>query len=162
MEEQFPEIPDEIDCVFDLAGSISNHSLSISSALQQSDLVIVPIYNEIKCLTAGVHTINEVSKFTKNIIVVGTKLAKRRGEFFKDWVDSNDCKNIQSVINNSVEFEVKVFPLKISTAFERIFEDEKSIHQLIKDNPLLKLSYKEVAIQFENIFKAIKGYKNAK
>jgi len=72
--EKFPEIPETIDIVFDLAGSISREASSISSAIEQSDLVIVPIYNEIKSLNAGIHTIIEVSNFTKNIIVIATKL----------------------------------------------------------------------------------------
>ena len=41
LTEPFPEIPDDIDIVFDLAGAISEHSHSISSALAQSDLVIL-------------------------------------------------------------------------------------------------------------------------
>jgi hypothetical protein len=59
-------IPEGIDIVFDLAGSISKGANSIVSALRQSDLVVVPIYNEIKSLKSGVHTILEVSNFTKN------------------------------------------------------------------------------------------------
>ena len=50
MNEAFPVI--ENDIVFDLAGSISSTSLSITSAIQQSDIVIVPIYNEIKSITS--------------------------------------------------------------------------------------------------------------
>jgi len=51
-DEAFPVIPNNIDIVFDLAGSISKNAHSITSALQQSDLVIIPIFNELKCLTA--------------------------------------------------------------------------------------------------------------
>jgi hypothetical protein len=51
-DEAFPVIPDDIDIIFDLAGSISKNAHSITSALQQSDLVIIPIFNELKCLTA--------------------------------------------------------------------------------------------------------------
>ncbi|MGV6851614.1 MAG: hypothetical protein ACWA5R_05450 [bacterium] len=52
LNEAFPDIPDEIDIVFDLAGSISNSAHSITSAIRQSDLVLVPIYNELKAITA--------------------------------------------------------------------------------------------------------------
>ena len=37
-DESFPTFPDEIDIVFDLAGSISAHAHSITSAIEQSDL----------------------------------------------------------------------------------------------------------------------------
>ncbi|PAJ74994.1 hypothetical protein CJF42_07220 [Pseudoalteromonas sp. NBT06-2] len=52
LNDEFPFIPDDIDIVFDLAGSISKSSLSISSAIKQSDLVLIPIYNEVKSIKA--------------------------------------------------------------------------------------------------------------
>lgn len=162
MEEEFPTIPDDIDIVFDLAGSISSHSKSITSAIEQSDLVIVPIYNELKCLTAGVHTILEVSHFTKNIVVVATKLQKRRGEVFTDWADSQDCKNVRKAVEGMVKFPIPVLPLKFSTAFERIFEDEKSIKQLMEGDPLLSRSFKDVFTQFEAIYQQIESARHAK
>ena len=161
MEEEFPAVPDDIDIVFDLAGSISSHSKSITSAIEQSDLVIVPIYNELKCLTAGVHTIMEVSNFTKNIIVVATKLQKKRGEVFTDWADSQDCQNVRKTVESVIKFPIPVLPLRFSTAFERIFEDEKSIQQLMA-NPLLAMSFKEVASQFNAIYKQIESARHAK
>lgn len=155
MEEEFPDIPDDVDIVFDLAGSISAHSKSITSAVAQSDLVIVPIYNELKCLAGGVHTILEVSQFTKNILVVATKLQKKRGEVFSDWADSRDCMNVRKAVNEMVSFPVPVLPLKFSTAFERIFEEEKSIRQLMADDPLLMRAYKDVSDQFDAIYEQI-------
>lgn len=74
LNEPFPIIPKDIDIVFDLAGSISKTSSSISSAIKQSDVVIVPIYNEVKSIKAGLNTIAEVMSLNKNIIVVATKL----------------------------------------------------------------------------------------
>lgn len=50
LNELFPQINDDI--VFDLAGSISYESYSITSAIKQSDVVIVPIYNEVKAINA--------------------------------------------------------------------------------------------------------------
>jgi len=52
LNDEFPFIPDDIDIVFDLAGSISKSSLSISSAIKQSDVVLIPIYNEVKSIKA--------------------------------------------------------------------------------------------------------------
>lgn len=86
LNDAFPEIPDDIDIVFDLAGSLSSSALSISSAIKQSDVVIVPIYNEIKAINAGLNTIAEVLQINKNVIVVATKLQKKkRSDVFADW-----------------------------------------------------------------------------
>ena len=124
-DEPFPEIPDDIDIIFDLAGSISKNAHSITSSLQQSDLVIIPIFNEIKCLTAWLHTILEVANFNKNIIVIATKLIKQKGDMWSNWKNYSDFKNIENLIKAKIDFDVRVLPLKFSKAFDLIFEKEK-------------------------------------
>tara|TARA_R110001632_G_scaffold96724_1_gene203096 strand:+ start:209 stop:604 length:396 start_codon:yes stop_codon:yes gene_type:complete len=48
-DEEFPDFPDGIDVVFDLAGLMSRDARpSIVSAVSQSNVVLVPIYNELK------------------------------------------------------------------------------------------------------------------
>ncbi len=154
MEEGFPDVGD-IDIVFDLAGSISRHAASIESALTCSDVVIVPIYNELKCLVAGLNTINVVSDYNKNIIVIATKLQKTKKDMFSDdWRESIDFKNISTSVNAKFP-KIKVLPLKFSKVFDNIFEQEKSIRQIMETNPLSAFSYREVAGQFDDIYKAL-------
>ena len=74
--KEFPKFAKETDIVFDLSGSIGDKALSITSAIKQSNVVIVPIYNHIRSLQGGISTILEVAHFTKKIIVVATKLRK--------------------------------------------------------------------------------------
>ncbi len=156
--EKFPTIPKNIDIVFDLAGSITEHSKSITSAIKQSDLVLIPIYNEVKSLNAGINTILEVEKLNKNIVVIATKLQKQKKEVFKDWRNSNDINNIKKMIENSIDFKIDILPLKFSKVFDVIFEEEKSIAQLRDCNPLAKYTYKEVSKQFNKIYKLIDKY----
>ncbi len=150
--EEFPQIPDNIDIVFDLAGSISKQSPSISSAIMQSDLVIVPIYNEIKSLNAGIHTILEISNFTKQILVIATKLQKQKNDVFSNWQDSLDFKNIEKMVSANVNFPVPILPLKFSKVFDMIFEKEKSISQITEEDALAKYTYRDVAKQFNDIY----------
>ena len=90
-DEPFPDFPADYDIVFDLAGLISRDAHeSILSAVKQSDVVIVPIYNEQKCIFAGIQTITELQKHTDNIVVVATKLQKQRNEHFEKWSDSHN------------------------------------------------------------------------
>lgn len=160
LTEPFPEIPDGIDIVFDLAGAISEHSKSITSAVAQSDLVIVPIYNEIKSLNAGVGTIIEVSKFTKSILVVATRLQKQSKELFRDdWTKSLDFQNVANAVNSSVDFDVPVLPLKTSKGFDAIFEKEQSLRQMMESDPLLKHNFRLPAEQFDAIYTHIDGGK---
>ena len=98
-EEAFPQelVSEDVDIVFDLAGSISKSALSISSALRMADFVLVPIYNEYKSLVAGLNTIQQIMKINKNVVVIATKLQKKKGDVFSsDWTDSEDFKNIEN------------------------------------------------------------------
>ncbi|MBL1422558.1 MAG: hypothetical protein COC24_018790 [Alphaproteobacteria bacterium] len=163
LTESFPTIPDDIDIVFDLAGAISEHSHSITSALSQSDLVIIPIFNEVKSLNAGIGTINEVLKFNQNILVVSTKLQKQSNEHFTgDWRNSRDHQNIAAaIVQSGLSDKIPVLPLKFSKVFDAIFEKEMSIRQIMGAEPLAAYTYREIAKQFDEIYKHIDGVKHA-
>jgi len=155
--EPFPDIPDDIDIVFDLAGSITENSVSIISALRQADIVIVPISNEVKALVAGIGTIREIQRFTNNILVVATKLEKGRKEIFTDdWKQSSEYLNIKSQVEQHLG-KIPVLPLRLSKVFNAIFEQEKSIRQLMKADPLARYNYKQVSNQFDEIYQFIDG-----
>ena len=149
-DEEFPEFPDSIDVVFDLAGLMSRDARpSIVSAVSQSDVVLVPIYNELKCIHAGVHTIRELLPYNKNIVVVATKLVKRKGEVFKDWGGCEDAKNIKEVVDHAIGQGTPVLPLKFSRVFDTIFEQERSIRQMMEEDALARYTYRDVAAQFD-------------
>ena len=135
IHEPFPDIPDDIDIVFDLAWSISQDARSITSALTQSDVIIIPIYNELKCIIAGLHTILEVNNFNKNIIVIATKLTKQRADKGSDWTKFTDFTNIQRFVHNKIDRGIPVLPLKFSKAFDLLFEKEKSLEWLRQKTP---------------------------
>ena len=160
LTESFPQIPDGIDIVFDLAGAISEQSRSITSAVAQSDLIVVPIFNEVKSLNSGIGTINEVMKFNRPVLVVATKLQKQSGERFTgDWRQSRDYRNVADAVASSISSDLPVLPLKFSKAFDAIFEKEMSINQIMQSDPLLAYAYREVAAQFDEIYAHIDGGK---
>ena len=168
LTESFPEVPGDIDIVFDLAGAISEHSHSISSALAQSDLVIVPIFNEIKSLNAGIGTIAEIMKFTDQIAVVATKLEKESGERFvarkEGWLKSRHFLNIKRAVHSETELgdRIPVFPLRSSKVFDAIFEKEMSIDQIMQTEALAAHTYRDVAAQFNDIYNYIDEISHAK
>lgn len=155
--EAFPEIPEGIDIVFDLAGSITENSKSITSALLQANLVIVPISNEVKALVAGIGTIREIKRFTNNILIIATKLEKSRKETFTDdWTESEEFINVKNQTLHHLG-EIPILPLKQSKVFNAIFEQEKSIKQIMAVDPLARYNYRDVAKQFEEIYNFIDG-----
>ncbi len=161
--EVFPEIPDNVDIVFDLAGSITGNSASIVSALKQADLVIVPITNEVKAIYGGIGTIREILRFCSNVLAVVTKLDKERKDSFNknEWDKSLAFLNVQAQIHETKGLEnIPCLPLKSSKAFDAIFEKELSIAQLMERDPLLRYSFAEVSRQFDEIYKYIDGVEN--
>lgn len=151
-KDAFPALPDDFPIVFDLAGHISKDaSASIRSAVEQSNVVLVPVYNELKCLHAGIATLTELQAFKTDIVIVATKLQKQKGEYFKDWNDSADCKNIRAVIEHATGKEYPIFPLKFSKVFDTIFEQERSINQIMDANGLAKHTYREIGQQFDTL-----------
>ena len=156
--EAFPVFPPHIDIVFDLAGMITRDaSASIVSAVKQSDVVLVPIYNELKCINAGVNTIRELQRYTDKIVVVATKLQKQKHDVFTDWRECEDFKNIARVVWSTTNTEIPVFPLKFSKVFDTIFEREQSIAQLMESDVLAKYAYRDVNAQFETLFTFLRG-----
>lgn len=162
-EEEFPLLPDDIDIVFDLAGHISQSAApSITSAIKQSDLVMVPILNEAKSLNKGAQTIVQVAAMGKPIVVLATKLEKGKGEIFKDWADSKECQNIRDYIKARTDMDIPIIPLKFSKAYDRIFEQDCSLSQIAANNPLLRHAFKEVVEQFQVLIDTVKSYEKEK
>ena len=96
MDEAFPRIPANIDIVFDLAGSMSRTADSIVSAIEQSNLVIVPIFDQVYSLSGGLGTIGEVMRLNTNILVVATKLKRTHRENRRTaWEDTTAFQNIK-------------------------------------------------------------------
>ena len=159
LNDAFPLVPNNIDIVFDLAWSISKTAHSITSAISQSDLVLVPIYNEVKSMRAGLNTLAEVLDLNKNVVVIATKLQKKNKlDTFKDWSSCSDFLNIREAVSKNIGSEISVLPLKFSRVFDTLFEEEKSIAQLMKKSGLLAYQYREVAKQFEKIYHLIDQY----
>lgn len=151
-DDEFPVLPPEIDIVFDLAGSISRHAHSITSAIRQSDLVIVPVYNDFKSRKSAIGTILEIEPLTQSILVVATKLQAQKGEFIKDWRKSRDFVQIERDIRANIETPYPILPLKFSKGFDTIFDREMSLKRVTETDPLLAHSFRDVTRQFEAIY----------
>ena len=156
LNDEFSDFGNDIEIVFDLAGAISADARSITTAIKQSDVVVVPINNEFKAIKAGLHSISEVLQYNKNIVVVGTKLAKQKKDIFTDdWTKSTDFIEIQDQVHSVFNKNIPVLPLKLSTAFDTIFVKEQSISQICASDALLRHAYKQVNDQFNTIYEAI-------
>ena len=154
-DDEFPELPPEIEIVFDLAGSLSRHAHSITSAIKQSDLVIVPVYNDFKSRKSAIGTIIEIEPIARKILIVATKLQAQKGEFVRDWNKSRDFAQIEQDIRANIATAYSILPLKFSKGFDTIFDREQSLQQITECDPLLAHSFKDVTRQFDAIYQHI-------
>ena len=158
-DQEFPQIPEGIDIVFDLAGTMTKHDYSTLSAIRQSDVVIVPIWNNIGSILGGVKSVEAVAQHTKNIIVVATKLRnKAKGE---TWLDSSDFQTVQESVK-SIESEIgfmpRVLPLKHSDSFETVLSQYTSFHQMAEKSGLAAYTHKELIKQIDDIYAEVARY----
>lgn len=161
--EEFPELPPEIDIVFDLGGAIGGDSApSITSAVRQSDVVLVPVYNEYKSINGAYHTILELEPFNSNIVLICTKLEKHRNDFFTDWRKGRDFVEINRTLSGLLERELPALPLKFSRGFDTIFTREMSLQQLVDQGGIDAYTYRVVAEQFRDIFAHLDGIEHGK
>lgn len=166
--EEFPKFSDDTNVVFDLSGSIGDRAVSITSAIKQSDVVVVPIYNHLRSLQGGITTIIEVQQFNTNIVVVATKLKKTENKAAKkkegnllvseyNWEECDDFINIKNQLHKH-NINVPILPLKYSNGFDVVDDEEKSILQLIETNNLYKHHYKVEAQQLQKFYNLLKDY----
>ena len=154
--EEFPEFPADIDIVFDLGGALGGDSApSIRSAVIQSDVVLVPVYNEYKCINAAFHTVEEVRALNPNIVLVVTKIEKRKREMFSDWRQSADFREVTGTLSQLLEHEYPAVPLKFSKGFDIIFDREASLRELVEEGGIDAYNYRLVADQFDELYTAI-------
>lgn len=130
--------------------------------------LIVPIYNHIRCLQGGLLTIKEVAQFTKNIVVVATKLQKsaflgkrKNGDLgfgSYDWKTSEDYINIKKQIESNIDFKIPILPLKFTNGFDYADDESKSIIEITQESKLMMHRYGTEAQQLKDIYKEVAKY----
>ena len=156
--EEFPELPDEMNVVFDLGGAIGTDSApSILSAVKMSDIVLVPVENEYKAINGAFHSIEEILPHNPNVAIIVTKLEKRRGEIFSTWNKSTDFNEVTTILSTLFERNFPAYPLKLSKVFRHIFEREMSVAQICSLGGVDRYHFKQVQEQFNEIYKFING-----
>ncbi len=130
--------PDEFDIIFDFGGFMDKR---VTTALKQSDLVIVPTINEFDDISATVSIIQEIEEINNNIIVVANKTQK------------GDFDHIKEAIQKYYEYPI--FEIKSSRALPNITNENRSIRAMIKAGGLKAFSYQVLNEQFENLINFI-------
>lgn len=160
-DEEFPEIPNNIDIVFDLAGTMSKNDYSTLSAIRQSDVVIVPIWNNRLSFLGGLRAIQSVHKIGKPVIVVATKLAAKTKKKGQSWIESEDFQCVLQAVSSlkcELGYMPAVLPLKFSEVFETVLGECVSVEWLASKSGLAKYTHAELLGQFKDIYQEVEKH----
>jgi len=140
LDEDFPELKKKDDIIVDLGGFVDERSISV---LKKSKQVVIPTIGSFLSISGLIQTIQEVERFNKEIIIVLNRIEKKEVE-----------KVIQFIRENH---DYPIFKLKTSKCFENLLYQNKSVSQMMKEEPLRRSSYKEVHAQLQEIIKHLTG-----
>lgn len=132
-------LPDDYDIIFDFGGFIDTR---VTTAIKQSNWVLIPTLPEKEELQATINIIAEVEKSNKNIIVIANR-TEDKGDF--DFVERSIGKF----------FKYKVMEIKKSKAMPNITEYKKSIRAMVEEGGLKAYSYQSISNQFEQLIQYI-------
>jgi cellulose biosynthesis protein BcsQ len=135
-----PEIPEGMNIIFDLGGYIDTRAIE---ALRQSDKVLIPVTNDLINLQVTINAINEIREFNENLIIIANRTVK------------DDFSDISQAIKQFYDFPV--LELKQSRVFSNLFQEKKSIRDIVKQGGLKAYSYRIINEQFDELLKAIGG-----
>ncbi len=117
----FPDLTG-FDVVFDLGGKISEHgATSIKSALDQSDMVLVPTVALVDTMIKTNRTLEEIRLYKPDLIehtiIIATHL-KTKGRFTRKFEDGEQYQMIKNAMKEGTGLELPIIPLIETTAFE--------------------------------------------
>ena len=157
-EDEVPSFTSDIDIVFDLAGTMTSSDYSVVSALKQSDVVVVPIYNDEGALKAGMKAIHAAHKLGKTVIVAATKLEKKTSQ---GWEESNDYLTIRNVVGSikqDIGYMPAVMPLRLSKLFKKVISDCTSIRELSSRSALSRKQQSDLVAQLDALYREIEKH----
>jgi MinD superfamily P-loop ATPase len=160
-DEEFPDIPREIDVVFDLAGTMSKNDFAAVSAIRQSDVVIVPIWNNRLSVLGGLKAIESVTGFGKKVVVVATKLSAKTKGKGQSWRESADFQCVYEAVESmksTLGYMPSVLPLKVSEVFETVLGECTSVHKIADKSGLARYTYRELLKQIDDIYVEVKKH----
>jgi cellulose biosynthesis protein BcsQ len=139
-DDQLPEIPEGLNIIFDLGGYIDQRAIE---AIKQSDKVLIPVTNDLINLQVTINTIDEIREFNENLIIVANRTVK------------DDFSDISQGIKQFYDFPV--VELKQSKVFSNLFQEKKSIRDIVRQGGLRAYSYRAINEQFDQLLNVIGG-----
>ena len=132
---QYPKLIDNV--VYDFGGFVDD---SIKNILDNSDLIIIPMLNDLNSFKKTISTLNDID--TRKVLIVANKANK------------DDFREIEEFFKNK---NIKTLELPETRIFKKAFLEKKSINQIVNANKFHRYTYRNIAEKYNNILDYIKG-----
>ena len=139
-KDNFPELNTDDDVIIDLGGFVDDRAITI---LKNSKQIVLPTLGSFLSLSGLISTLQEVEPFNKEITIVLNRIEKKEVEKIIEFIRS--------------DYSYPIFKVKSSKCFENLHYQNKSISQMMREEPLRKGSYKEVHAQIQELIQHLKG-----
>jgi len=135
IDQKMPKLPKDADVIFDFGGYPDERAIT---ALKESNYVLIPVLLDFGDLQVTLDFINEIKKYNKNIIIIANRtkkgglnqIKKAVGKFFPNF---------------------PVFEIKESKAMTNLFNEKKSIYDMVQEGGIKKYHFQVLADQFQEI-----------
>jgi len=127
--------------IYDFGGFIEQGIIRI---LQESNVIIIPVYYDFEALKKTLETIKAIEKYNKNIIVVATR------------IEGKQHKKIREAFEPYCSY--RIIPLRKTNLFLEMTSTGQPLKQIVKKDKFTKKAYDGILSDWKEFIKAIKEY----
>lgn len=146
IQEKYLSEPSE-ETIFDFGGF---DDIKLDQAISYSDLIIIPFIPTLETIQGTVDTLVRVASANKPILMVPNMSQKE-----------NDINDAKFVYEETLGFEVELFPIPMSVALQTAINENRSIIDLSQQGGIKGYAYKKSANIIRDLHAKIREYENA-
>lgn len=132
------------ETIFDFGGF---DDVKLDQAIEYSDLIIIPFIPTLETIQGTVDTLVRVSSANKPILMVPNMSQKE-----------NDISDAKFVFEDTLGFEVEMFPIPMSVALQTAINENRSIIDLSQQGGIKAYAYKKSSNLIRNLHEKIREY----
>lgn len=132
------------DTIFDFGGF---DDIKLDQAIGYSDLIIIPFIPTLETIQGTVDTLVRVAPMNKPILMVPNMSQKE-----------NDIADAKFVFEETLGFEIEMFPIPMSVGLQTAINENKSIIELSTQGGIRAYAYKKGASLLQDLHTKIREY----
>lgn len=136
----------EKETIFDFGGF---DDIKLDQAISYSDLIVIPFIPTLETIQGTVDTLVRVASANKPILMVPNMSQKE-----------NDINDAKFVFEDTLGFEIEMFPIPMSVALQTAINENSSIGELSKQGGIKAYAYKKGAQLINDLHEKIREYES--